>query len=117
MTQTTVLHKILHVREQEKTDAQIEQSQAVDHFENVARDLYDFLKLREQAEKGLQTYIRSESTVNQIKEQALYIDSLNKKIAILQNHVQDARQKMELKQAKLTEAHQEVKKIEKMIEK
>ena len=117
MAQTAVLHKILNVREQEKKDAQLEQSQAIDHFEKVAKKLYYTLKTKEDAEVGLNRYIKSESTINKIKEQSLYIDMLNKKITTLQKQVQDARQEMELKQAKLTEAHKEVKKIEKMIEK
>ncbi|HLR72493.1 MAG TPA: flagellar export protein FliJ [Pseudogracilibacillus sp.] len=117
MAQTVVLHKIMHVREQEKKAAQKEQLKATEHFEEVATNLYKTLKTKEEAEHSLQTYMQTEATITRIKEQSLYIRTLNEKIATLQKHVQNARRQMEVKQAKLTEAHVEVKKIEKMIEK
>ncbi|MEI3604597.1 flagellar export protein FliJ [Pseudogracilibacillus sp. SE30717A] len=117
MAQTAVLHKILHVREQEKQDAQMEQLKAVDYFEKAAKKLYHALKTKEQAELGLEKYMKTEVTITVIKEQSVYIDTLNKKIVALQQQVQQARKEMELKQLKLTEAHVEVKKVEKMIEK
>lgn len=61
--------------------------------------------------------MKESSAINYIKDQSQYIQLLNKKIMSLQLLVQEARQKMEIKQEELTEAHVEVKKIEKMIEK
>lgn len=116
MSQTAVLRKILHVREQEQKDAQVEQLKATDSFEEVAKNLYRVLKTKEQAEEGLEQSMQKKATITRIKEQASYIDTLNKKIAALQRDVQVARQKMEVKQEKLTETHIEVKKIEKIIE-
>lgn len=116
MAETAVLTKILNVREQEKIDAQKEQVEARDNFEKVATQLYTNLKTKEQAELTLETYMQESSAINYIKDQSLYIQALNKKIMSLQHHVQKARQEMENKQEVLTEAHVEVKKIEKMIE-
>ncbi len=117
MVQTAVLNKILHVREQEKQNAHMEQLKAVDYFEKVAKKLYQLLKTKEQAEQGLEKYMKTEVTITIIKEQSLYIDTLTKKIIALQQQVQQAREEMEIKQLKLTEAYVEVKKVEKMIEK
>lgn len=115
MSQTAVLHKILHVREQEKKDAQMEQISARNYFEEVATQLYSELKTKEQAEQTLENYMQASSAITKIKEQSLYIHALNKKIMVLQQQVQQARKQMEDKQEILTEAHVEVKKIETMI--
>lgn len=116
MSNPMVLHKILTIREQEKKDAQMDQITAKNYFEKVATQLYNVLKTKEQAEEMLHTYMETKAAINKIKEQSLYIDALNKSILNLQGKVQEARQDMESKQKVLTEAHIEMKKIEKMIE-
>lgn len=116
MSDTAVLTKILNVREQEKKDAQLEQINARNYFEKVATELYQQLKTKEQAEVTLESYMQESSAINKIKEQSFYIQALNQKIISLQQRVQQARKEMENKQEILTEAHVEVKKIEKMIE-
>lgn len=117
MAQSVVLHKILNVKEEEKNNAQKEKAKATDRFEEVARSLYAVLKKKEQAEESFHHVMRDEATITKIKEQSLYIESLNKKIALLQHKVNQARKQLEAKQEELTEAHVEVKKIEKMIDK
>lgn len=117
MAQPIVLEKILNIREQEKSEAQIEKNKATDYFEKVAKNLYYALKKKEQAEDGLYKYMKGKATITKIKEQSLYIDALNKKILTLQEQVQLARTQMEASQVKLTDAHVEVKKVEKLIEK
>lgn len=117
MAQPIVLEKILNIREQEKNDAQIEKNKATDYFEKVANNLYYALKKKEQAEDGLHKYMQGKATITKIKEQSLYIDAINKKIFTLQQQVQRARTEMEASQVKLTDAHVEVKKVEKLIEK
>jgi len=116
MANPVVLHKILSVREQEKKTAQMEQITAQNYFEKVATQLYHVLKTKEEAEQTLQSYMKTKAAIERIKEQSLYIDSLNKNIMKLQGQVQKARQEKEKKQQILTEAHIEMKKIEKMIE-
>lgn len=116
MSNTAVLHKILHVKEKEKNDAQVEKVRAVEYFEHIATQLYEELKVKENAETTLQHVMRESSTITTIKEQSLYISMLHKKILALQQKVQAARSEMEKKQVIFTEAHVEVKKIEKLIE-
>jgi len=117
MSEPATLQKVLNVREQEKKVAQKEQMEARNQFEKVAEKLYVVLKTKEKAEEGLHQAMKSKATIIKIKEQSNYIEALNKKIVTLQHQVQRARQKMEHKQVKVTAAHVEVKKIEKLIEK
>jgi len=51
MAETVVFSKILHVRENEKKDAQKIYYQAMDVFEKVASELYVLLKKKETAEE------------------------------------------------------------------
>lgn len=116
MSDITVLNKVLGVREREKQKAQKEQIQAENEFTKIATQLYELLKSKEQAEARLQDGLSEASSIADMKNMSLYIQTLINKIPSLQEKVQEARKKMEEKQAKLTQAHIEVKKIEKMIE-
>lgn len=111
-----VLDKILDVREGEKQTAQKEQLEARNEFEKVATELYELLKSKELAEQKLLKILTESSSVAEMKNMSLYIQTLVQKIPMLQKEFQLARKKMEEKQGDLTEAHVEVKKIEKMIE-
>lgn len=117
MAQTVALHKILNVMEQEKQTAQLSFQEATAQFEKVAQQLYEQLKRKERAEDKFFTLLENKSAVNQIKEQSNYIERLTKQIIHMQQSVNKARTNMEEKQAHLTEAHVEVKKIESIIEK
>lgn len=116
MSNPAVLHKILSIREQAKKDAQMEQITAQNYFEKVATQLYNLLKTKEKAEETLRANMGTTLAIEKIKEQSTYIDTLNKHIIQLEKQVQKARREMELKQKVLTEAHIEMKKIEKIIE-
>lgn len=116
MAQTEVLSKILHIREQEEKNAQVAHHQSVAFFEKVATQLYQLLRKKEDAEEVYGQSIKNPTSIDQIKEQLNYIDQLNKQIIDLQENVNQARSKMEYKQQKLTNAHVEVKKFEKLIE-
>lgn len=115
MGQTTALYKILHVKEQEKDQAQMNRIRAVEQFERVATELYEHLKTKEAAERTLSRLMSEQITIEKMKEQSLYIHNLSNQVISLQRHVQEARQTMENKQEMLNEAYIEVKKIEKMI--
>lgn len=115
MSQTAVLYKVLEVKEQEKQEAQINRVRAVDEFEKVAHQLYQQLKEKEVAEERYIEKMQDQFTIDKMKAQSLYINNLSSRIVMLQQHVQNARQKMEKAQEMLNEAHIEVKKIEKMI--
>src|SRR5690625_1282588 len=116
MNHNNALEKIHDLRTEEKNQALLEQKKAVDQFEQVAKQLYKQLKTKEEAESKLNMYKQSE-VIMKIREQTLYIGSLNERINVLQNEVQIARKQMEEKQYIVTEKHIELKKIEKMIEK
>lgn len=116
MAETASLKKILNVRESEKEDAQLAHHQSIISFEEVATKLYEMLKKKEDAQLSYENYIKDTVQINKIKEQISYIELLNTQIITLQNKVIKAREKMETKQVKLTDAHVEVKKFEKLIE-
>src|SRR5699024_1560601 len=112
MADTAVLEKILHVKEKEKDAAQLDKTEAVNRFEEIASRLYEELKRKENAESELDVVMKAKATITMIKEQSRYISLMKEKINTLQNNVQKARIEMEQKQNALTEAHIEVKKIE-----
>lgn len=116
MANTAVLEKILNVKEKEKETAQLEKTEAVNYFEKIAGRLYEKLKRKEEAESELHIVMNAKATITKIKEQSQYISLMKNKINTLQSSVQMARTEMDEKQAALTEAHVEVKKIEKLLE-
>lgn len=117
MSNIVALRKILDLRIDEKNKALLEQKEAVDQFEKVAKQLYNELKTKETAESTLDKMYKQSEIIFKIREQTIYIDSLNRQIATLQKAVQEARNNMEQKQSIVTEKHVELKKVEKMIEK
>lgn len=117
MSNIVALKKILDLRNEEKNKALLEQKKAVDAFEQVATQLYEKLKAKENAESTLHTMYEKSEVMMKIREQTIYIDALYKKIDELQEKVQRARNHMQKKQNVVTERHVELKKIEKMIEK
>lgn len=116
MAKAVALTKILNVRESEKKDAQIAYHESMARFETVATKLYDVLRRKELAEDTYEGYLQATTAIDIIKEQATYIEVLNKHILTLQHDVQQARSLMEGKQGKLADAHVEVKKFEKIID-
>lgn len=115
MAQTKALTKILHIREKEEKDAQMAHHQSVAFFEKLATQLYQLLRKKEDAESFYEKSMKSQTSIHQLKDQLHYIELLNKKILEMQQSVNEARKQMENKQKKLTNAHVEVKKFEKII--
>lgn len=115
MANTVALTKILQLRELEKNDAQKAYHNSMEFFEKIATNLYEMLKKKEAAEQSYDVFIQNSTPLEKIKEQLTYIENLNQKIVQLQTEVQKARSDMELKQVKLSDAHTEVKKFEKII--
>ncbi|WP_249869784.1 flagellar export protein FliJ [Oceanobacillus saliphilus] len=116
MARTVALSKILDIRENEKKIAQKAYHQSMDSFEKIATELYTLLRKKENAEVSYDRYIHSTAPIDMIKEQAVYIERLNTQINELQKLVQKARNDMDSKQVKLSDAHIEVKKFERIIE-
>lgn len=116
MSNTQSLEKLLSVREKEKNDAQEVYRSSVEYFEEIASKLYHLLKEKETAETSYEKYLGNISPVTTLSLQHDYIERLNKQIWQLQDSVDRARNDMETNQGKLTEAHIEMKKFEKIIE-
>ncbi|MBD1224166.1 flagellar export protein FliJ [Virgibacillus halodenitrificans] len=116
MSGTVSLSKVLQVRELEKNNAQKAYHQSMDVFEEMATRLYNILKKKEAAEATYETDLHNGASINKIKQQAIHIEYINKQINDLQSEVQQARNAMEQKQIKLTDAHMEMKKFEKVIQ-
>ena len=116
MTTNKVFAKLLDLKEKERNNAQKAYYQSMENFEDVAMNLYTLLKKKEDLEETYDTSLQGNMTIEEIRKQNRKIDTLTKQIRIVQNDVQKARQEMETKQNKLTDAYVEVKKYEKMIE-
>jgi flagellar FliJ protein len=116
MAETVLLSKVLNVRQNEKKNAKREYQYARRIFEEIAEQLYQLLRKKEEAETTYETYVLTTIPIDNITEQISYIEVLNKRILKIQNEVQEARSNMESKQRKLTNAHVEVKKFENMID-
>ena len=109
--------KVLTYREQEKTETEIEYKKAVDSFETVATELYELLKRKEDVIANHQEKMKNGFSINEIHNYARFIESLDKRIEVLQQTVIKARSKMNWFEEKLLEKTIEVKKFEKMKEK
>lgn len=109
--------KVLTYREQEKTETEVEFKASVQAFETVATQLYELLKKKEDVLLEQQEKMSTGFSVNGIHHYARYIDSLEKRIALMQQEVLQARSKMNWYENKLLEKSLEVKKFEKMKEK
>lgn len=116
MSEIAVYNKILRVRENEKNAAQTAYNRSMDRFEEKAKQLYTLLRKKEEAEGSHQKITHEPITIERLKEQSAYMEQLNKQINLLQQQVIMARNDMETKQQKLSEAYVEVKKFEKLIE-
>ncbi|GLO65996.1 MULTISPECIES: flagellar export protein FliJ [Oceanobacillus] len=116
MVEVVGLNRIREIRENEKKVAQSAYSQSMETFEKIATELYNLLRTKESAEASFESYIQNTTSIEKIKEQAAYIEKLNQRIQSVQLLVQRARNDMEIKQEKLSNAYVEVKKFDKIIE-
>ncbi|MBE1553462.1 flagellar export protein FliJ [Sporosarcina limicola] len=108
--------QVLMFREQEKTETQVEHKKAVREFENIATKLYELLKKKEEISLEQQQKMAIGFSVNEIHHYARFVDSLEKKVAEVQQQVLQARSKMTWYGEKLLEKTLEVRKFEKMKE-
>ncbi|SDJ72419.1 flagellar export protein FliJ [Sediminibacillus albus] len=116
MASPKTFEKLLDVREKEKQEAQKAYKQSVEDFEVVASDMYHLLKQKEDAEQAYHNDIHRSATVTTLSSHFSYIEKLKQKINQLQVSVNQARNLMDDRQGKLTDAYIEAKKFEKMIE-
>jgi flagellar protein FliJ len=109
--------KILFIKESEKDKALGEYNEAVKRFEEVAEQLYSFLKQKEDYEEMHKSKLESGLSIQEIRHFQQFITNLERTIQHYQQLVMQARQQMQEKQMKLAELNIEVKKYEKMKEK
>lgn len=117
MAQLETFYKIKDLRDREKQEHQKKYQRAVENFEQKATTLYETLKKKEVAEQSFEEQL-SLSTVQAASfiQHQQYIEKLDQRITALQPEVNHARNQMYEKQTHLTDAHVEVKKFEKIIE-
>ncbi|MBM7571822.1 flagellar export protein FliJ [Aquibacillus albus] len=119
MAETGTTHsfeKILSVRKRDKDQAQMDYQHSVTNFETKATQLYHLLSKKEYMEEKYQNFLKNSSTITQLASHSTYIEKIKLQIRQLEELVSRARSEMEGKQGKLTDAHVEVKKFEKLIE-
>lgn len=109
--------KVLTYREQEKNETESAYKNAVQQFEQVATKLYEMLKKKEDVVADQQRKMIAGFSIDKIHHYARFIDSMEKRIAEIQQEVVQARMKMNWYEEKLLEKTMEVRKFEKMREK
>lgn len=117
MANIETFHKIKDLRNREKQEHQKSYQRAVVTFEEKATKLYDTLKEKEDAERAFEEQLAKQTVqaASFIQHQQ-YLERLDQRLTALQPEVNQARTQMNQKQTHLTNAHVEVKKFEKIIE-
>ncbi len=111
------LEKVMMIKEKEKEKVFGEYSEAVRAFEQVAEKLYESLKQKEQYVELHHEHLAKGLSVQKIRHFQLFISNIERTISHYQQLVIQARHFMQIKQEKLAEANQEVRKYEIMKEK
>ncbi|NME04838.1 flagellar export protein FliJ [Psychrobacillus sp. BL-248-WT-3] len=109
--------KVLTVREQEKSETEIAYKESVNAFEQVATELYNLLKKRESTLDTQNDLLSNGLSIDGIHHYSNFLESLQKRIEVIQKEVIQARSKMNWYEEKLLEKSLEVRKFEKMKEK
>lgn len=109
--------KVLTYREQQKNETESAYKESVRQFEQVATKLYELLKKKEDVVEEQQKKMMNGFSIDKIHHYARFIESMENKIASMQQEVVQARVKMNWYEEKLLEKTLEVRKFEKMKEK
>src|SRR5690625_2517559 len=115
MTDINVFTKLLSVREKERRDAEIAHQASTQTFEMVATKLYKILKKKEDMEV-FYTNSLQKITIDRLREQQDYIESLKQQIIEIQAHVSEERTQIKSSQYKLSQYDIAVKKYETIID-
>ncbi|MFD1067572.1 flagellar export protein FliJ [Oceanobacillus locisalsi] len=116
MAKISSLTKIRDMHDNERQVAQKAYTESQETFEKIAKELYNLLKKKETAESSFDHAVQASTSIEKIKEQSAYIEKLTNQIQTVQVLVQRARNDMQSKQTKLSEAYIEYKKYEKIID-
>ena len=108
--------QILTVREQEKNETEQAYKESVQAFEEVATSLYELLRKKESLIAYQTERLKTGSTIDEIHQNARFLDSLKKMVDTVQQKVTQARAKMQWYEERLLEKNLEVRKYEKMKE-
>ena len=108
--------QILTVREQEKNETEQAYKESVQAFEEVATSLYELLRKKESLIAYQTERLKTGSTIDEIHQNARFLDSLEKMVDTVQQKVTQARSKMQWYEERLLEKNLEVRKYEKMKE-
>ena len=117
MTYQYKFEKILTVREKEKQDAYSKYTESLKKFEEVAGNLYEFLRRKEEMQAFQQLKMNEGLSVFEIRHHQRFMDNLEEMISHYQKEVIIARNHMNKFQNILIEKNVEVKKYAKIREK
>ena len=117
MTYHYKFEKILTVREKEKQDAYSKYTESLKKFEEVAGNLYEFLRRKEEMQAFQQLKMNEGLSVFEIRHHQRFMDNLEEMISHYQKEVIIARNHMNKFQNILIEKNVEVKKYAKIREK
>ncbi|QPC46345.1 flagellar export protein FliJ [Mangrovibacillus cuniculi] len=109
--------KIQIVREQEKVEAITHYEHSMKQFEKVAEELYELLKKKETLQADQEQKLLVGYSVQEMRQQQLFLQHLDKSIEFYQKEVVKARQKMNWNAEKVKEKNMEVKKVECLVDK
>lgn len=109
--------KILSLKEREKDEALSTYQKSVKRFENVAEELYQLLKKKEDLLDFQTSKLETGLSIQEIRHHQRFITNLEKSIKHYQDLVINARNQMNWYEQKLQEKNIEVKKYEKLKEK
>jgi flagellar protein FliJ len=106
--------RVMSIKKNEKERLTAEYNEAVQKFEKVGQQLYEYLKQKEQLIDQHAKKMKKGLSITEIKQFQLFIENLEKVISMYQQKVMAAHQTMQLAEAKLRDKNMEVKKFEKM---
>ncbi|MDV6376715.1 flagellar export protein FliJ [Sporosarcina sp. GW1-11] len=108
--------KVLTLREQERDETEIAYKEAIRQFEEVATELYNQIKKKEETLEQQQVRMATGFSIDDLHHYSRYIDRLEVQIDQTQKEVIKSRSKMSWYESQLLEKNIEVKKFEKMKE-
>jgi flagellar protein FliJ len=109
--------KLIKIKESEKNQILADYHTSVSEFEDVAEQLYSFMKKEEALESKQQQKLMLGLSIHEMRHQQSFISNLEHTISYYQKLVIKARNKMQFIQEKLLDKNIEVKKYETIHEK
>ncbi|WP_078547130.1 flagellar export protein FliJ [Litchfieldia alkalitelluris] len=110
-------HKLIKIKNSEKEEVLANYRSSLSEFENVAEQLYSFMKKKEDLMAVQQGKLSTGMSIYEMRHQQTFISNLEQTIMYYQQLVIRARNKMQFAQDKLIEKNIEVKKYETLQEK